>query len=159
MIREISAKYQMLHGRELLHNSSTLHYVRKSDGAIASYTEEYNSEHSLFSHLIRLSATFREYPGASFMGKIQNLFFDLWWRHTLPITYDDTWIWNYTSNANYTSYDLNHVTSSVCGTDTQHFGKISQQTGKVSQGLRLCQTVPVLTVTIVNHIKTEDCLI
>ena len=29
--------------------------------------------------------------------KIQNLCFDLWWRHTLPITYDVTWIWNYTS--------------------------------------------------------------
>ena len=40
-------------GENFLHNLSTLHYLRKSDGAIGSYGEEYNSEHSLFSHLIR----------------------------------------------------------------------------------------------------------
>ena len=43
-----------------------------------------------------LSATFREYPRASFLEKnIQSLFFDLWWRHEWLIINDVMLLWNY----------------------------------------------------------------
>ena len=45
--------------------------------------------------------------------KIQNLLFSPWWRHTWPIFYDVICIHYYTSYPNYTSHEINHVTSSV----------------------------------------------
>ena len=41
-----------------------------------------------------LSATFREYQGASFLEKISKIYFDLWWRHTRLIIYDVMVFWN-----------------------------------------------------------------